>query len=364
MVLLEISSITANLAERPFTHTQNTSKQASMHRSTILALALAAANTSALLAKRDSSTVTATATATGETDVVTVTSLLTGPSATASPRPSHSDSDDSDSDSYEDYGSSLCYPHNATNSPDLSAPCNLIAAIEAQCSYGPRALEFLSLPSDSDAYPDFNDPKWQLQSPANERVCICESQIIDATLGCVACLKAHEGGVFFSQGEHFAETLPGIMARYCNASYVPTESFIEFMADAQEPEDGPGDFGGGQDGAESGDGASSFSDPIGTATDVSLYYTMSVTRSDAYDLAVPTGSNGNVTFTSTRTSDGQIVPTAVDAKESSVSGGSGASGSGGEDAASATSSADSGAATVYAGAAGLFAVVALAAVGL
>jgi hypothetical protein len=334
-----------------------------MHRSTILALALAAVNTSALLAKRDSSTVTATATATGETDVVTVTSTgpADGPSATTTPNPSSSDSDSddssSDSSSYEDYGSSLCYPHNATNSPDLSAPCNLIAAIQAQCTYGPAALEFLSLPSDSDSFPDFNDPKWQLQSPANERVCICESQILDATLGCVACLKAHEGGVPFSQGDRFADSFPGIMAKYCDVGYTPTVDFIDFMADA---EGGPGDFGG-EDGAESGEGVSSYSDPIGTATDVSLYYTMSVTRSDAYNLAVPTGANGNVTFTSTRTSEGQIVPTAVNAKEPS---GSGESGAGGEGAASATSSADSGAATAYAGAAGLLAVAALAAVGL
>jgi hypothetical protein len=335
-----------------------------MHRSTILALALAAVNTSALLTKRDSSdaalAATATATATGETDVVNVTSLLTGPSATTSPSPRPSDDDDSSSNYHEGYATGACYPRNATNSPDLTAPCNLIGAIQAQCTYGPAALEFISLPGDSALWPDFNDPKWQLQSPSNERTCICESQIIDATLGCVACLKAHEGGVPFSQGEHFAETFPGIMARYCNVSYTPTESFIEFMADAQEPEGGPGDFGGGQDGAESGEGASSYSDPIGTATDVSLYYTMSVTRSDAYDLAVPTGANGNVTFTSTRTSDGQIVPTAVNARES----GSGGSGAGGEGAASTTSAADSGAATAYAGAAGLLAVVALAAVGL
>jgi hypothetical protein len=98
---------------------------------------------------------------------------------------------------------------------------------------------------------------------------------------------------------------------------------------------------------------------------------MSVTRSDAYDLAVPTGSNGNVTYTSTRTLDGQIVPTAVDAKESGPGSSSvSVSGSGGNDAASSTSasttsSADSGAAaTAYAGAAGLFAVVALVGVGL
>jgi hypothetical protein len=99
---------------------------------------------------------------------------------------------------------------------------------------------------------------------------------------------------------------------------------------------------------------------------------MSVTRSDAYDLAVPTGPGGNVSFTSTRVSDGRIVPTAVNDVEESGSGSAGASASasasasGSENAAvSTTSSADSGAAaTGYAGAAGLLAVLALVGVGL
>jgi hypothetical protein len=150
------------------------------------------------------------------------------------------------------------------------------------------------------------------------------------------------------------------MTRYCDVAYTPTQSFLEFYFDAEGSTFGRGGSSR-HESSSSSSSSSSYSDPVGTATDVSLYYTMSVTRSDAYDLAVPTGSNGNVTFTSTRTSDGQIVPTAVNARES---GSGGASGSGSEGAASTTSSADSGAATAYAGAAGVFAVAALAAIGL
>ena len=158
------------------------------------------------------------------------------------------------------------------------------------------------------------------------------------------------------------------MARYCDVSYTPTQSFLEFYFQAEgETFGGRGVYS--SSSSSSSSSSTSASDPIGTSTDVSLYYTMSVRSSDAYDLAVPTGAGGNVTYTSTRTAGGQIVPTAVDARGSG-SGGfiEAASGSGGgeEGAASTTSLADSGAAaTAYVGAAGVFAVVAaLAAVGL
>lgn len=104
---------------------------------------------------------------------------------------------------------------------------------------------------------------------------------------------------------------------------------------------------------------------VGTSTDVSLYYTMSVTRSDAYDIAVPTpDSSGNVVYTSTRMQDGQIFPTAQCVKEPGSSAedpGSGAeeSGSGAEDPGSGE-----GAATTYAGPADLLVLAALAAIGL
>ena len=338
-----------------------------MHRSTILTLALAAVNTTALLTKRDSST-SVVSTSTAPADVITVTSTDASDSSATSSNPSPNSSSDED---YDDSAFAVpdparpCYPRNATGSPDFAAPCNQIAAIEAQCSYGSKALEFISLPFDSDEYTDFNDAEWQeaMTSPETERACICKSQIIDATLGCLTCMTAHKVPDINYDADTFGDFIHTMMGQYCNTSYTPTQSFIEFSSDAQEAAFGEGDFGSEDGMPEGGDVSTSYaSDPIGTATDVSLYYTMSVTRSDAYDIAVPTPatSGGNVTYTSTRTSDGEIVPTAEAARESSGSGGSSGSGS---DAASSTSSADSGAATGYAGA-GLLAIAALAAVGL
>ena len=383
-----------------------------MHHSTILTLALAAAEASALLTKRDTPTpeseeaagtaapvpdpttlvltsvvsITPTAPEQQAGSTVIVTETRTNPSVsttstTQNSSPEASSSPSSETSYPENPTVLACSPStNTTGSPllDFAAPCNLIGAIKAQCSYGPQALDFLSLPADSDEDPDFNDPKWKPLSPENERTCICQSQIVDATLGCWACLRAHEGTGSdvdvdddVDDGGRDLETfVHAMMARYCDVAYTPTQSFLEFYFEAEgETFGGRGVYS--SSSSSSSSSSTSASDPIGTSTDVSLYYTMSVRRSDAYDLAVPTGAGGNVTYTSTRTAGGRIVPTAVNARGSGSGGfteaASGSSSAGEEGAASTTTSlADSGAAaTAYAGAAGVFAVVAaLAAVGL
>lgn len=139
-----------------------------------------------------------------------------------------------------------------------------------------------------------------------------------------------------------------LMQDYCDASYTPTKGWSSIFIEAQTGAWSLWGTG----------GMRHYSDPIGTSTDVSLYYTMSVTRSDAYNLAMPTASNGSVTFTSTRVSDWYIVPTASDSSSPRV----GISISGGKEAPSTTSSADSGAATGRP--AGLLAIAALAAINL
>lgn len=72
----------------------------------------------------------------------------------------------------------------------------------------------------------------------------------------------------------------------------------------------------------------SFYDPIGNATDVSLYFTPTVPGSSAYVVAMPTASsdadnakhtNSWYTYTILPTSDGQIVPT-IDAVTKAASG--------------------------------------------
>lgn len=125
--------------------------------------------------------------------------------------------------------------------------------------------------------------------------------------------------------------------KYCDVDSAVTQSFAEFSADFQL------EFFSGDDEAPG-----SYTADIITSTDVSLYYTLSVTRSDAYDIALPTSTewDGNMIYTSTRISGGQIVPTARTVKDpdSPVT--------------------DSGAVAMHAGVAGLLAMAVLAALGL
>ena len=250
-----------------------------------------------------------------------------------------------------------CHPRNATGYIDFGTPCNQLIAIDRQCSYGPRALQQLSLPfANDDQWPQFNGPEWLQQSPEIERICICQSQMNDAFLGCEACFKARGFPAFL-------EVIPrAFMRKYCDPNTMITQNFADSWSEASEDYGSSGDV----------TSASSYTgNPLGTSTDVSLYYTMSVTRSDAYNIAVPSStSDGVVRYTSTRISDGQIVPTAeASSKQSSGEAGTSSIGitvsSTGGDATSTGSPFDSGAvATAHVGAAGLLAIAALAVVGL
>ena len=97
------------------------------------------------------------------------------------------------------------------------------------------------------------------------------------------------------------------MQRYCDVDYEVTQDFFGFQTEVLE-------------GNDVGDDESSFlsftEGPLGNSTDVSLYYTMSVTRSDAYDIAVPTPVSVKIVeYTGMRIYDGQIIATAHGAKD-------------------------------------------------
>ena len=286
----------------------------------VLAVAFAAANPLALLIKRDS---TSSMTSTASTDlpatyITWAETLITGIDSSSSPytstdwfettltvdtdpsepTPGPSD-DDQDGIPGSDSVMKACSPRDAIGYIDFNSPCNQLNAILAQCFYGPRALVILALPHEG-KLPNFK--YWQRQPPETERACICQSQLADAVLGCVACYNAHGDP---SAGPGIGLIYPPTMQQYCDVDYTATQNFVEFLLNA----DGFGD-----------DYATTPSPYTGeilsTSIEVSLYYTMSVTRSDAYNIALPTPvSGGDATYTSTRISNGQIVPTAQAEKE-------------------------------------------------
>ena len=250
---------------------------------------------------------------------------LVTPSASQSPYDDERDSDQA---------SEGCYPRNATGYLDYNAPCNQVTAIRLQCEYGPRALKILTISFDSGEYPSIG-PSAQKQSPETERTCICQSQIADVTIGCLRCNVAHH---LLHQSQNSDEFMHTAMQQYCDINYTTTQGFSEFLSQASS------DFFHDDDGALQ----SYTREAISTSTEVYFYYTMSVTRSDAYDVNMPTSTiwGDNVIYTSTRTSDGQIVPTARSVKDPD------------------SPTTGSGAAAMHAGAAGMVAMAALAALGL
>ncbi|CAK4030016.1 Hypothetical predicted protein [Lecanosticta acicola] len=211
------------------------------------------------------------------------------------------------------YIQQVCLPNNATGYPDLNAPCNAIQAIFAECTFGPSSLaDFLSEEASansgnsdgSDDYAgDVDDGKYPMQSNATQRTCICESQWFALTNACLACYQKHG---LPAEDDLSPKQVSSISSAYCAASATPTLGFAYFIYQYA-----PGVTGTSLP-ASSTATPSSFSDPLGNRTEVSLYYTPSVTGSAAWAIAEATGtSSGLATFTTTRTSNGQIVATAT-----------------------------------------------------
>jgi len=172
-------------------------------------------------------------------------------------------------DDYEDYIDGVCRPgDDGTDNFDWSAPCNAVMSIQYECIYGAEYGDFLRNPPPSD------DPRWEddAEAPTEQpyeaqRVCICQSQFVDQTTGCMKCNQAH-GGV---EGEDWFDMslVDTAMKKYCDASTPATEGFANYFFNLVE--------GGDETTSSSAAESSTFSDPIGNKTDVSLYFTPSVT---------------------------------------------------------------------------------------
>ncbi|KAM0719083.1 hypothetical protein Q7P37_004988 [Cladosporium fusiforme] len=247
-------------------------------------------------------------------------------------------------EAFNDHVSQVCSPRTSTGHMDLNAPCNALLTIQYQCSYGSSVPDILQEPDTED---DMEDTP-TLLSKETQRDCICQSQHNDMISGCLACFKEHgstEPGLDATADDIFT-----IMDKYCKADEPPTKDY--FMAIYEIAENA--DKSSSTEVSSTSTAPATFSDPIGNATDVSLYFTPSVTGTAAYMPVLPTAesSGANATYTSVSTSDGQIVPTAA--------GGDSGDGSG-SDNASATES-DSGAvqtAMAQVGAMGALGVAAL-----
>ncbi|KAF2162151.1 hypothetical protein M409DRAFT_27534 [Zasmidium cellare ATCC 36951] len=254
---------------------------------------------------------------------------------------------------YSSPAEEACNPSNSSGLPDFNAPCNAVIAIEYQCIYGPdyltaaqssgpynrlRRRQSSSSDDDSD---DSDDDSLPEQNNSTQRTCICESQFFAQVQGCANCYSAHGSPQGIDDGLSDASALASLSSAYCAASATPTLGLADYLFDwadsynASHP-------------ATATATASTMSDAIGNRTDVSLYFTPSVTGTAAWLIAEATSgaSSGMGSFASENTSGGMIVPTASANNAAAASGaqttggasGSGASGASGSGA-SATSSA-------------------------
>ena len=165
---------------------------------------------------------------------------------------------------YADLLQAACRP-TTDRGYDFNAPCNAVLAIQYECMYGPVGGEIIRAdPDDMETIAGDGDGPGEQPAEA-QRICFCQSQFEDMIAGCMKCLQSH-GGV---EGEDWFDmsNIDPVMEKYCDANTLATEGFDTFFYNAVE-----------RNTSADGSSTSVFSDPIGTATDVSLYsFTPSVT---------------------------------------------------------------------------------------
>jgi hypothetical protein len=246
-------------------------------------------------------------------------------------------SSDSPSD-FAEYTSNVCMALDESGKSDMSLPCNQLVSIQYQCMGGSKLGDsWRNASSNDEEAEDDDDPEETLPNEA-QRVCICQSQHNDLMKGCADCHKVH-GGIA-PEDSLTDSQIHAVMDKYCDASTPANDSYANVVY--QLAYMGPG-----WDEISSPDSDSTtYSDPIGSATDVSLYFTASVTGSAAYIPGLPTGSVSDMTYTSSSTSDGLIVPTAIGSeKEESSSSEEESSSASASESASASASSSGGSET-------------------
>lgn len=237
-------------------------------------------------------------------------------------------------DDLSDNADELCQPKNSTGSPDFSAPCNVIIALQTQCIYGPQTADYVTLPEDDDRWNDAVD--WNVQPPETQRDCLCQSQFFDQLSGCQKCYEANDSN-FFEYAAAFVgrekDFASYVEEDYCAVSATPSIGWAEFVFSAADAASRTG---------SASSPATTVTEVTATETNVSGYFTGSVPGSSAWLISQPTPVSSNVTYTSLNTESGMIKPTAVasagdDESEENGNGDSNESATSGADGAEETS---------------------------
>jgi hypothetical protein len=350
-----------------------------MHSISTLSVVLASASVLSLASAQVSSQpedVTSVLTSTAPE--TTVDSTSTSTDTTSSPSETSYDPSPFPQESPEDLAEAkrlaeACYPRSLTQI-DWEAPCPAAQVIQAECTWGPEAgkkLKDMLTKSFNGEEPTAGiEEDWEQQPLDLQRACLCSSSFAEMVLGCGACFEGHGAGpaelpTYWANNN--ATAVQAFTELYCKADVEATDDIGMQAFDILLGQSDSEDFSGSTSSSSSSSSATATaSDKLGTATDVSLYFTPSV--SNAYTVDLPTASssadqtqhaNAWYTYTSLSTSDGLIVPTAFDGKRVTASppaasgSGADASGSGGS---TATAAAGAMQTAVGAGALGLAAL--------
>lgn len=188
------------------------------------------------------------------------------------------------------YLQDVCAPGTYSADINLQAPCNMQRDILYECMYGQKAnvgKHGLEIPS--------GKPK----SPSIQRDCICQGFYFDVTQGCEDCYQAH------GAGQHDvlpSSVLSALSSSYCAATATPTAGIADYQLKFLNKPQYKTLLS-----SSSGTATSTFSDPIGNKTDVSLYWTAPVSGTAILNVGEFTGT---ATPTTTDVQNGQIVATA------------------------------------------------------
>ena len=240
------------------------------------------------------------------------------------------------------YLSEIC-DGSAYEPPNLALPCNAVQAIDYECQLGPKiglpyylaryegkqefTVDGQTIEIIGNRFDEYE------QSNSTQRDCICMSQYFDQSAACRECYAKHGSGKLSVRGYVVghgsfddARTAQEFSSSYCAATNTPTAGFareVRSFSIAQEPTttnpwngyatDIPSAYESSLKEAASAKSSKIFTDPLANKTDVSLYYTPSVTGSAAHVVAEATGTagvTGAQTLLTTNVVDGQIAPTA------------------------------------------------------
>ena len=167
----------------------------------------------------------------------------------------------------DNYVSGICDP----NGPS-TRPCEAVAAINFQCITG---LDYNAVDIRGPNYPTCYDTA-TCQSDDFQRTCFCQSQFVDSMIGCLDCYIFYGGADSTPMTSINMSAIEPVMDEYCNPMVKPTTNFNEYFASIYTIPDSTSTL-------------TKWSDSLGfSKTDVSLYYSPSMTGIEAWTTTLST----------------------------------------------------------------------------